>query len=108
MDKCYITGYVYFIQAGEDLVVKIGSTIAPLEKRLQALQTANHKKLKILGAIDLKKSNGYDDLNRIDFSVIAKQREAEIQSMFAENRIQGEWFDLTDELSSFIGEFSNI
>jgi hypothetical protein len=108
MIEYYITGYVYFIQAGDDPVVKIGTTIEPLEKRLFALQTANHKKLKLIGAIDLRKLAEMEHANRIEFSQRARCKEAEIHTQFMAQRIQGEWFTLTDDLLTFIRNNSNV
>jgi hypothetical protein len=108
MGEYYITGYVYFIQAGDDPVVKIGTTIEPLEKRLFALQTANHKKLKLIGAIDLRKLHEAEYPNRIEFSQRARCKEAEIHTQFLDQRIQGEWFNLTDDLLNFIQKNSNV
>lgn len=108
MKDHYTTGYVYFLQAGDDLAIKIGTTIEPLEKRILQLQTANHRKLKLVGAIDLRKSTGLITPGRIEFSVLAKQKEAEIQAMFSNSRIHGEWFDMTDDLLSYIEQVSNV
>lgn len=64
MADYYITGYVYFVQAGEHPAVKIGHTIELLEKRLLALQTGNHQQLRLIGAIDLRKTGALETLNR--------------------------------------------
>jgi hypothetical protein len=55
MEATDMTGYVYFIQPEDDPVVKIGNTINPLADRVLELQTGNHKKLRLIGAIDLQK-----------------------------------------------------
>jgi hypothetical protein len=103
----YITGYVYFVQAGDDQAVKIGSTVE-LDKRLLALQTSNHRRLRLIGAIDLRKSGFPENLNRVEFGKIAREREAEIQERFAGDRIHGDWFKLSTSLASFIAEVSNV
>lgn len=108
MEENYITGYVYFVQAGDDLAVKIGTTIEPLATRILQLQTANHRKLKLIGAIDLRKSTGLNTLSRTEFSTLAKRKEAEIQIIFSNERIHGEWFNMTNDLVSFIEQVSNV
>lgn len=108
MKEYYTTGYVYFLQAGDDPYIKIGTTIEPLAKRILQLQTANHRKLKLIGAIDLRKSSGLNSLGRLEFSVLAKRKEAEIQAMFSNSCVHGEWFDMTDDLLSYIKQASNV
>jgi hypothetical protein len=108
MGDHYITGYVYFVQAGDHSAVKIGHTIEPLGKRLLALQTGNHQKLRLIGAIDLGKTEALESLNRIEFSKLARKKEAEIHALFSKERIQGEWFNLSNELVLFIAEVSNV
>ena len=103
----YITGYVYFVQAGEDPAVKIGSTME-LEQRLLALQTSNHRRLRLIGAIDLRKSGYPENLNRVKFGQIAREKEAEIQKRFAADRIHGDWFKLSTGLAKYIAEVSNV
>ena len=106
-DNYYVSGYVYFIQAGDELAVKIGSTVE-LEKRLLALQTSNHLRLRLIGAIDLRKLGVQENLNRVEFGQLARTREAEIHKQFASDRIHGDWFKLTSELVKFIEDASNI
>ena len=108
MKEHYDTGYIYFIRAGDDLAIKIGNTIAPLKERMLQLQTANHRKLALLGAIDLRKLNPDQVLNRVQYSLIARKKEAEIQAKFADARIHGEWFNLTPELVLYISQVTNI
>lgn len=106
-DSCYQTGYVYFIQAGARPVVKIGATIAPLLARLAALQTASHERLRLLGAIDLR-AEGVPAAHRAEYSTLARRREREIHKQFALDRVQGEWFTLTDRLRLFIADEANV
>ena len=108
MEGYYVTGYVYFVQAGDDLAIKIGTTIEPLAIRILQLQTANHRKLKLIGAIDLRKSTGLNTLGRVEFSLLAKRKEAEIQAKFSDTRIHGEWFNMTNDLVSYIEQVSNV
>ncbi|MEB0228586.1 GIY-YIG nuclease family protein [Pseudomonas sp. 10S4] len=108
MEEYYVTGYVYFIQAGDDLAIKIGSKIEPLAKRILKLQTANHLKLRLVGAIDLRKLTGLDTLGRVEFSILAKRKEAEIQARFSGARIHGEWFNITNDLVNYIEQVSNV
>lgn len=108
MRENYDTGYIYFIRAGDDLAIKIGNTILPLEERMLQLQTANHRKLVLLGAIDLRKLIPEQVLNRVEYSLMARRKEAEIQAKFADTRIHGEWFNLTPELVLYISQVTNI
>lgn len=108
MREHYETGYIYFVRAGNDLAIKIGNTIAPLEERILQLQTANHRKLVLLGAIDLRKLNPDQVLNRVEYSLMARRKEAEIQAKFADTRIHGEWFTLTPELLLYISKITNV
>lgn len=75
-------GFVYFIQE-EGGAIKIGSSDSP-QNRLMELQTANPRKLSLLGKI----RGGY--------------REKEIHARFVHLRRSGEWFEATDELLEFI------
>ncbi|MFC4701594.1 GIY-YIG nuclease family protein [Glaciecola siphonariae] len=103
----YLTGYVYFIQAGEESAVKIGSTIEHVEKRRLALQTSNHHDLKVIGLIDIRKESGKNELDRIQYSALARKRETQIQSHFEKDKIRGEWFNLSKELRDYIFKHSN-
>lgn len=78
-------GYVYFITDGE--AVKIGYSRSPRD-RLNALQTAHHKGLWIIGHAP----GGMWDEDRL-------------HKRFAETRLSGEWFESTPELMAFIPEF---
>ena len=102
------TAYVYFIQAGDEPAVKVGSTIHSLESRLLELQTANHRDLRLIGAIQVRfdPEDGYH--TRRDVAQKAMRFEREIQRQFAADCIRGEWFNLTDELRAFIRLRSNI
>jgi hypothetical protein len=108
MEDNYITGYVFFFQAGEEPAVMIGNTIESLEKRRLYLQAGNHKKLRIIGAIDLKKVSRSEGLGRLEYSALAREREAEIHKLFAKSKIHGKWFSLTPELQEFIRQASNV
>lgn len=108
MNEFVITGYVYFIQAGNEKVVKIGSTINNLEERILSLQTANYLELNLLGAIDIKIELDQQGLNRIQYSHLVKQREMEIHKLFEAYRIRGEWFKLEADLIEYIHKYSNI
>lgn len=68
------TGVVYFIQA-EDGPVKIGYTGRPIKQRLQALQSTNARRLRVL-------------------ATFAANREVEhmLHVQFKRGRIHGEWF----------------
>ncbi len=96
--------FVYFIQAGDNPVVKIGSTIETLKKRLLVLQTANHLELRVIGAIEL---SGEPEA-RGRFWERARRQEAELHAKFSRDRIRGEWFRLTDELATYIRQASNV
>lgn len=104
----YVTSYVYFIRPGDAPVVKIGSTISPLQGRLQALQTANYQSLHVLGAIDIKKRHGLTSDNRVELLKLAQAMERELHSTFAPRRIRGEWFHLTPELDQYIQLHTNV
>ncbi|MDB5892202.1 MAG: hypothetical protein JWP47_3033 [Polaromonas sp.] len=103
----YITGYVYFIQAGADRAVKVGRTVE-LEKRFFALQTSNRRKLRLIGATELRKSGCFGELNRVKYGHITRQKDVEIHQRFAQDRIHGDWFKLTTGLAAFISGVSNI
>jgi hypothetical protein len=106
-DHRYETGYVYFIQAGDRPIVKIGATIAPLLERLASLQTASHDRLRLIGAIDLR-AKGVLAAHRAEYSALARQREREIHTLFARDRVQGEWFALSERLQLFIASEANV
>lgn len=76
------TGYIYFISNGES--VKIGFSKDP-EKRLKNLQTANPVELKLLY---FEKGNS--------------NIESRLHKLFSKDRIQGEWFNFSDEILEFI------
>lgn len=102
------TAYVYFIQAGEDPALKIGSTVNTLHSRLMSLQTSTHQELRLLGAIDVHEGFGEDQPNRIELARVAMRLERMIQRQFAADRIHGQWFNLTEELREFIQTKSNV
>ncbi len=107
MEDNSLFGYVYFVQPGDDRAVKVGATVEPLEKRLLSLQGANHRELKLIGVIDVKKTHGKKELTRNALSKFAKEKEAEFEALFAEARIHGKWFHLTDEILGYIRKNSN-
>lgn len=107
MDDYYITGYVYFIRPAGESVVKIGSTINALRERLATLQTSNHKRLNVMGAIDLRRLDGTEHWSRLEFFASARKKEREIHRLFASARLHGEWFTLTEELADYIAKESN-
>lgn len=75
---------IYFIQAGG--FVKIGST-SDLAERLRTLQCANPMDLKVLATIPG-----------------GRTEEAALHRRFATSIHRNEWFNLTSDLISFIGE----
>ncbi len=107
MEDDSLFAYVYFVQPADDPAVKVGATVEPLEKRLLNLQGANHRELKLIGVIDVKKIHREDELNRNALSKLAKEKEAEFEALFAAARIHGKWFHLTDEILSYIRKNSN-
>ena len=79
---------IYFIEAiGQDRI-KIGKPRDP-KNRLRQLQTGNAFKLQLLGVIVDKAS-----------------RESELHALFAQDRIQGEWFRDTARLRSYVKDFA--
>ena len=108
MDDQGFKGYVYFVQPGNEPAVKVGATVEPLEKRLLNLQGANHKELRLIGAIDVKKLGVVEELNRLALSKLAKEKEAEFEALFSGVRIHGKWFHLTDEILGYIRKNSNV
>jgi DNA-binding XRE family transcriptional regulator len=73
-------GFIYAIGAVGTTYVKIGSTRADVQKRLQALQVGHHARLQTLAAIPVEA-----DLHRI---------EKQIHRFLAAERQQGEWCDI--------------
>lgn len=81
MEELPYTGQgVYFIQSGN--FIKIGNSFNP-KKRLKALQIGNPKELKLVFISD-------------------RYKEHELQNMFRENKVNGEWYSITDEMMDFI------
>lgn len=76
---------VYFVSSGNGRI-KIGISI-DVEKRIKTLECAVGEKLSLLATI----GGG-------------RTVEAFLHDYFAENRLVGEWFDLSDRLRSFIAE----
>lgn len=79
---------VYFVQAGTDGPIKIG-TATDLLKRVSALQTGNAATLHILGFIP---GGPYE--------------ESAMHDRFSHLRIRGEWFQSSPELLDFVKEQS--
>ncbi len=78
---------IYFIQAGNLDIVKIGVTSNRVGLRLSHLQVSSWEELKILGSFLCERSE-----------------EHKIHMRFSKDRIRGEWFRLTGEISEFIRE----
>jgi hypothetical protein len=68
--------HVYFIQAGDDGPIKVGSSTKDVQRRLDELQVGNPYKLRILHS----------------FWTI-RALEKQIHSVLGEHRLQGEWFE---------------
>ncbi len=82
---------IYFIQAGENGPIKIGSSDDP-EKRMADLQVANAAELKLLW-----KYTG------------DRFSESDIHCTFKHEKIRGEWFHPSRDLIGFIsGELENV
>ncbi len=77
---------IYFIQAGDDGLIKIGSS-TNVNQRLNALQSASPEKLRLLVSINDNKDNSL---------------EKQLHSKFAKDRIRGEWFNPSTELMYII------
>jgi hypothetical protein len=77
--------YVYFIRAGGDGPIKIGTTAGSPHGRLRAMQTANAETLVLLAAVP-----GDVGLER------------KLHERFAALRMRGEWFRATPELLAFV------
>lgn len=85
-------GNTYFVQCGgERGPVKIGVSIDTKE-RLATLQTSNPRKLVLLGEIE----NGGNLL------------ELSLHAMFAKDRIQGEWFEWSEDVSRCVRELLGL
>lgn len=77
---------VYFIQEEGSNYVKIGSSRTP-ETRLKDIQVHNPRKLELVRMID-----GGDRAETI------------LHAMFRKDRVRGEWFNISKELSQFMKE----
>jgi hypothetical protein len=102
----YVTAFVYFIQQGDQPLVKIGTTVDQPAKRLAQLQVGNASPLRLLGAIDMRAA-GAAVTSRTELARIARAREAEIHQVFAEERVAGEWFRLTERVLTLIKQATN-
>lgn len=75
-----MNGWIYLITDGE--AVKIGLTTASVEKRNSQHQTGNPRKIETIYQF------WADDVHAV---------EAELHQQFADKRLSGEWFSLTDD-----------
>lgn len=73
----------YFIQSGE--FVKIGYSDKCIKKRLSSLQISSPFELILLAVIDSR-----------------QYTEKQLHSMFSKYHVRGEWFQLSDEIKTFI------
>jgi len=78
-------GLVYFIMSEKTQNIKIGFTARDIKVRLNALQTANPYKLKVLATL-----NGNKD------------HEKALHNKFSQFRLEGEWFEPHPDLLAFI------
>ncbi len=86
------TDYVYLIQMGRRLIFKIGKSNDP-KGRLASLQTASPYKLKI---VHLFKADN------------ASAAEESLHRYFHENRLEGEWFKLTQAEKNMLVKVSHF
>jgi hypothetical protein len=77
--------FIYFIQAGDDGPIKIGSAKSPGE-RLATHQTSNHEELRIVATIPASSRN----------------LERSIHASFAKHHIRGEWYHPAPEIMKII------
>jgi hypothetical protein len=77
-------GTIYFVQGGS--YVKIGVTKGPLLRRLKNLATASPHKLSVLATIENAPIT----------------YEATLHDRFAADRVNGEWFEYSDQIAKFI------
>lgn len=84
-EECKPTSWVYFIRAGEDGPIKIGFTGGSPYVRMRDLQTGNHERLRLLGAVPgtSKDENAF-------------------HRRFGDLRGEGEWFRPEPRLIQFI------
>lgn len=81
--------YVYFVESSKDKFIKIGYT-RQIHDRLKSLEKE------------------YGELNLIGLMHGDKKKESEVHSLFANQRMYGEWFTYSDELLEYIREFATI
>jgi len=96
---------VYFIQAGKDGPIKIGSSNSP-ERRLRDLQVGNAQKLRLIFFYDVyrdkrgrRSHNPYNNLNNL---MLMHLSENDLHKIFQKHSIIGEWFEPTEEILSII------
>jgi hypothetical protein len=80
-------GFIYFIGSSRSQAIKIGFSAKYPTARLETLQISSPHKLKLLAVI---RGN--------------MRREKKLHEMFAESRLEGEWFKSTPELRRFIND----
>jgi Meiotically up-regulated gene 113 len=78
-------GSVYFLRSGTSGKIKIGFTMLPPAMRLNALQTGASERLELLG-----------------FIKGSKMLERELHVRFAPFRLNGEWFEASEEILGFL------
>jgi len=77
--------FVYFVEATNSHAIKIGMTRTSLLDRLDALRTANHEPLRMVG-----------------WMVAEPMTEALLHRRFRANRLRGEWFSPAPDLLDYI------
>jgi hypothetical protein len=106
---------VYFVQAGDDGPIKIGVARASIPARLKSLQTGNPAPLRLLGYLPHESCDALlvrwrQDGIRSGAIAWAHQSRVSVEvvlhGMFAEGRLEGEWFEPTPELLSFIEAYA--
>ena len=75
---------VYFIQQDTDGPIKIGYTDSNIKARLDNMQCASHKELRVIGYI----SGGRD-------------REKQLHALFDDHRLRGEWFSPVEAITEY-------
>jgi hypothetical protein len=79
-------GFVYFVQSGDDGLIKIGYT-SDIRKRISSIKTCTPTPIKLLGYIE------GDYLT-----------ERELHKKFKKYNSRGEWFTCTKEIIDYINE----
>jgi hypothetical protein len=86
---------VYLLKTEEEIpVYKIGFTKRPIEKRIKELKTGNSKDIKVVSIFE---------------SRWASKIEATFHHLFKHKRINGEWYEMTQEkVDRFIQDCESI